>query len=77
MIPSIRSIQALTLNGLRIADASLRRGQILEQNLSNTNLGLSRKRSRLSAGCGFPRVVAGKPLNFKGAMAEWSKAGVY
>ena len=33
---------------------------------SPTILGLSRKRSRLSAGCGFSRAVAGKLLIFKG-----------
>ena len=36
----------------------------------STILGLSRKRRRLSAGCGFPRAVAGKLLTFLGDVAH-------
>ena len=36
----------------------------------STILGLSRKRSRLSVGCGFPRAVAGKLLTILGGVAH-------
>ena len=36
----------------------------------STILGLSRKRRRLSDGCGFPRAVAGKLLKILGGVAH-------